>query len=709
MADEMVEKGEDTEVSRWSKEIDLALKRDKDWTADAEVAYKTYRNDRRIAGEGGRDHRKKDTFNILWSNVETIRPALYSTVPRPDIRRRFQDDDPIGKHVSEILERACSFTLEASKFHPRMKGAAQDLLLAGRGNVRLKYLPTTKMVLGEDGEEHEEVTDEEVGYSPVQWDEILLGPGDTWEEVPWVAFLHYLKKEQIEKLAPKFADKLNYDVAEGKTQKERTEEERVFKRAKVWEIWDKEGKQVRWFADSYKDAFIKVSDDPLNMEDFYPIPKPCYSIESTTSMVPITDFSQYETLANNLEDVTNRMSRITKALRVRGIYDSTMSEMDKLFDATDNDMIPAENLSRLIEKGGIDKAIWMLPITTLAEVLLQLRQYRSDTITQIYELTGISDIIRGQSNPNETLGAQQIKADFGSQRLQDRQREIQRYARDLVRMTVEIIGENFSPETLMKMTGLKYPTQQEKQQAQMQLEAMKQQFQMQQAQQQPPQPGQPPQQPQQPPPPPPELMEMLSKPTWEELKAVMGDDVLRAYRIDIETDSTIQADQSANQEALTQLMQGLGPLVQGMQPLVEAGAMSKEGAKTLLISIMRKFKLGREVEEAMEVEGKPEPKPEEQAEQQKQQAEQQKMQAEGQMKQAEMQANMQKLQAEGQAKQAEMQMDMQKMQMEMQQSEADHQATMAEIQMKMESDKAKFTFEMRKLQATPLRSAGNAS
>jgi hypothetical protein len=688
MADEMIEKSDDTDVSRWSKEIELALKRDKEWIAEAEVANKTYRNDRRV---GNTDHKKKDTFNILWSNVETIRPALYSTVPRPDIRRRFKDADPIGKHVSEILERACSFTLEASKFHPRMKGATQDMLLAGRGVTRIKYLPTTKMVLGEDGEEHEEVVNEEVGYSPVQWDEILLGPGDTWEEIPWIAFEHMLKKAQIKKLSPEFADKLNYDVAEGKSEKEKNEEARVFKRAKVWEIWDKDGNQVLWLADSFKDDFIKVADDPLNLQDFWPIPKPCYSIESTTSMVPITDFSQYETLANNLEDVTNRMSRITKALRVRGIYDSTMAEMDKLFSATDNDMIPAENLSRLIEKGGIDKAIWMLPITTLAEVLLQLRQYRTDTITQVYELTGISDIIRGQSNPNETLGAQRIKADFGSQRLQDRQREIQRYARDLIRMTVEIIGENFSPETLMKMTGLKYPTQQEKQQAQMQLEAMKQQG----------------QQPQQPPQPPAELMEMLSKPTWEELKAVMGNDVLRAYRIDIETDSTIQADQTANQEALTQLMQGVGPLTQGLQPMVEQGVMTKPAAKKFLVSVMRKFKLGREVEDAMMEEGPPEPKPEEQAEQQKQQAEQQKQQADQQMKQAEMQANMQKLQAEGQAKQAEMQMDMQKMQMEMQQSKADHQATMAEIQMKMESDKAKFQFEMRKLQAQPLRSAGN--
>ena len=687
--DEMEEKKEDSSISNWFKELDLSLKRDKDWRGDADIANKTYRNERRI---GSSDQKKRDTFNILWSNVETVRPALYSALPKPDIRRRFRDEDVLAMHVSEILERATSYVLENTAFDGRMIDATNDLLLPGRGSTRIKYVPT----LSEGGEDEEgneipqEVTAQEIEYEHIKWDKLLLGPGDQWEELPWIAFEHYLDKEQVTKIAPDFADLIQYDTSDKETQKDKENDARVLKRARVYEVWDKNERVVRWIAYDYKDNFIAVEEDPLNLKDFWPIPKPCYAIESTISLVPITDFSMYQTLADNLEDVTNRMSKITRALRVRGIYDSTMSEIKKLFDATDNDMIPAENLSRLIEKGGIDKAIWMFPNETLSNVLLQLWQYRTQTIQQIYELTGISDIQRGSSNAHETLGAQKIKANFGSQRLQRKQREIQRYARDLIRLTVEIIGEQFSPETLMSMTGLKYPTEQEKAQIQMQMQQMQMQHQQQaqMAQQSGQQPPEPPQMP-------PEIEEAMGKPTWEELKEVMADDVLRSYRIDIETDSTIQADQAADQEALSMLMQSIAQFVQGLQPAIESGVMDKNAAKKLLGGFLKRFRLGREVEEAiMESQGGGEA---EQREQQAQQQEQQAKQQEQQAKQQEQQMKMQGIQAETEATQAKAQAEMQATQMDQQAKQAEHQQRMAEIQLKAQVAQAKFQQDMAKM------------
>ena len=687
--DEIESKQEDTSISNWFKEIDLSIKRDKDWRDDADIANKTYRNERRI---GSSDARKRDTFNILWSNVETVRPALYSALPKPDIRRRFRDEDTLAMHVSEVLERSTSYVLENTAFDGRMIDATNDLLLPGRGVTRVKYVPT----MSDEGEDEEGniiesvVEAEEVEYEHVKWDKLLLGPGDQWEELPWIAFEHYLDKEQVTQIAPDFADKIQYGVSDEQTQKDKENDARVLKRARIYEIWDKDERVVRWIAYDFKDSFIAVQEDPLTLKDFWPIPKPCYAIESTISLVPITDFSMYQTLADNLEDVTNRMSRITRALRVRGIYDSTMSEIKKLFEGSDNDMIPAENLSRLIEKGGIDKAIWMFPNETLSNVLLQLWQYRTQTIQQIYELTGISDIQRGSSNAHETLGAQKIKANFGSQRLQRKQREIQRYARDLIRLTVEIIGENFSSETLSSMTGLKFPTQQEKAQIQGQIQQA--QFQHQQQAQMAQMQGQ------QPPPPPempPEIEEIMAKPTWEELKQVMADDVLRSYRIDIETDSTIQADQSADQEALALLMSSIAQFTQGIQPAVESGVMDKEAAKKLLGGFLKRFRLGREVEEAiMDSQGG------EEAAQREQQAQEQEMADKKAERDAKMQLEQikaQGAQAASQAAQEQAKVDIQKTQMEAQANQAEHEAKMAEIQLKSQVARQKFEQDMIKM------------
>ena len=46
---------------------------------------------------------KQHSYNILWSNTETLRPSVYNSLPQPDVRRRFKDEDKLGKAVSEVI------------------------------------------------------------------------------------------------------------------------------------------------------------------------------------------------------------------------------------------------------------------------------------------------------------------------------------------------------------------------------------------------------------------------------------------------------------------------------------------------------------------------------------------------------------------------------------------------------------------------------
>jgi len=627
-----IEKGQDGVVRRWLLEIKAADKSEDQWRKSAAEALKIYSSEDYNNDDFAK---RKETFNILWANTETVRPVLYNSTPRPDIRRRYRDKDPLGKAVSEVCERAVSYTLDAQDFDVTMIAAVNTMLLPGRSITRVRYVPSFNDVEGQkdSDEPEEELAFEEVVFQDIQWDDFRRGPGKTWEQVPWIGFKHLLTKDEVNERFPDFSSKIKYDTMVtdyDENDYERDRDKDIFKRALIWEIWDKDEKEVIFFSPSYKDKVLLTEPDPLSLRDFWPIPRPLYAIENVGTLVPMTKFSMYETLAKELESVTNRIRKILNGLRLRGIYDSRLGEIEKLFDSFDNSFIPAENIAGLLEAVGSDlsKAIWTLPIQMYSDVLIQLYEYRQGLIRQIYEITGISDVIRGDTNPNETLGAQQLKADYGSQRMQREQREVQRYARDLIRMTVELISEKFDVDTLRLMTGLSFPTNEEKQKAQAQIQMQQQQAQQQHqqasmlAQQQ----GQqvPPFQPQ---PPDEKIVKMLQSPSWEDIQEVMSNDMMRDYRIDIETDSTIQSQQQQDQKNITELLKGITDFIAGVAEPIAAGFLTIEAAKAMLLSAVRRFKLGREVEDAIEDIEAPKNQnqgvPQEQVQQQMQQVQQQ--------------------------------------------------------------------------------------
>src|SRR6185312_6467878 len=75
-----------------------------------------------------------------------------------------------------------------------------------------------------------------------------------------------------------------------------------------------------------------------------------------------------------------------------------------------------------------------------------------------YQLSGISDIMRGATEAEETLGAQQLKSQYGSVRVRDKIDELQRVARDVARIVPEIASDKFSQKTLLDMSMMEIPT-----------------------------------------------------------------------------------------------------------------------------------------------------------------------------------------------------------------------------------------------------------
>ena len=644
-------KGAPGVVARWIAELDLSDKVEEKWRTRAKDVSDRYRDEK---SQNNQDYQTGNRYNILYSNIQTICPALYNQSPKPDVRRRYRDSDPVGKEISDVLERALSFTMDDCNFDRYMRMAIKDQQICGRGVTRVRYDPVFSEESDEMGEPYDDLKGEEVKFEHINWADFRHGPGRTWEEVEWIAFRHLMTRDALrDKFGEDIGDEVELDYTPiGMEDKDGDIVADTFKRATVWEVWCEYQKEVIFISKSLKERPLKTEPDPLQLRGFFPIPRPLYATENTDSLVPVEPFRFYRDQANELDNITRRISGIIAACKVRGIYDSTITEMSNLMDAGENLMIPAQDVLPLMQSGGLDKAIWMWPIEKIAGVLNELYNQREQIKKTIYEITGIADIMRGSSSSSETLGAQQLKVQFGTMRLDDMGRDVQRYARDLVRIAAEIISEQFSPDSIAMMTDVKLPSTEEKMQAQQQAQMM--------AQQQQPIPSQ--------------LQDVLDKPTWDECIQVLKDDKQRSYRVDIETDSTVAGDQAMDQKSMTELLQGVSTFISNAGPAVAAGYLPLEAAKSMLMSAVRRFKMGREVEDALDMIGEDEsgaPGDGDAQQAEAQQAQQQEQAVAAQDAQMKMQMEQQGAQLKAQELQQKAQMEQAKMQMESSGKEAD--------------------------------------
>jgi hypothetical protein len=588
-------------VKRWCAEWEMADKAEKEWREDVEKVWELYQSKKAA----------DNTFNIFWSNVETLRPAVYNSTPRPDVRRRFRDVDPQGKVAATILERSLTFQLDQNDFNHEIESLVLDLLVAGRGIARELYVPVFGMqaegeIEGQwldEVEPAEEILDQTGATRHVAWNDFRHGPGKKWSELPWIGFRHQFPYDAlVRQFGKEKADKVPLSQVPDDAKQYPKDVGSLLKVAEVYEIWDKAARRCLFICPGYKEGPLHSVDDPLKLTDFWPVPRAIYAIEDSTTLVPAIPYKKYEQQARELNRITARINKVVHALKVRGAYAAHLSEVGQIIQAEDNVMVPITNASEIANMGGLDKAIWIMPIEKLVTVLEGLYVAREKTIQAIYEITGLGDVMRGVSNPHETLGAQQMKSQWGSMRLQRLQRDVQRFIRDLLRVKAEIIAEQFEPETLESMTGIQLPTDEEK-------AALQQQMAMIQQQMQPGMMGAPPQVD-------PAVGEQLKEaekilalPSWEEIMKILRSDVLRQYRMDIETDSTIQETVNRDAQGMQEAITAIGALFATVAPAVKEGYLSVEVVKTLASAVSRTARAGQAVEDAIDMIEQPPPQP----------------------------------------------------------------------------------------------------
>jgi hypothetical protein len=446
----------------------------KEWEGRADKIVKRYRDESRSRNN------PNAKFNILWSNVQTITPAVFARLPRPDVSRRFRDNDPIGRVASMMLERALEFEIEHyGDYASAMKQAVQDRLLGGRGTAWVRYEPHIvgqQAGMGEgapdDGFQVTEDTDEaeteggiyreneeriEYECAPVDyvyWRDFGMTTARTWEEVTAVWRKVYMERDAlIERFGEELGGRIPLDTKPETSKSFNEKMGEGSREALIYEIWDKSTGQVLWISKSLG-KILDTRDDPLQLENFWPCPKPMFSTLTTDSLIPVPDFVLYQDQARQLDTLADRIDGFIHALKVRGVYDAAEPSLARLFtEGENNALLPVKNYGAFSEKGGLQGAINLVDIRPIAEGLQMAYQAMDQVKGQIYEIMGIADIQRGQTDPNETLGAQIIKSNNASGRLKTMQHEVVNFATALLQIKAQIICQHFTDDTIVKISG----------------------------------------------------------------------------------------------------------------------------------------------------------------------------------------------------------------------------------------------------------------
>lgn len=527
-------------VAQWLEAIDCAGKEDETWRKAAEKAEKAYR------GESLKE------FNIFHSNIETLFPSIYNALPVPDVRRRFNDDDETGQLAANLIERALSYTIDDYDFDSVMSSAVYNMIIAGRGVVRVKY----DADINDAGLKKYE----EVQCEICPWESFRHGAARSWNKVPWVAFEHFLTRDQLKKIGAKLPQdfKFNYSASHKDSDGQNTHELEIksTRCARVWEIWDKNTKKVIFISPDYRDDALLNENDPLGLEGFFPIPRPIQALTAAGELTPICPYFVYEGLLDSLDVISRRIKELVKQVRARGAFVGNFKELTKIAEAGDGVLVPlaSDGLEGAVAGGAFDlnKAISWFPLEQTVSALRELIAQREIIKQQIYEATGISDIVRGATKASETATAQNIKSSWASLRLQKMQGEVARFARDIFRLKAEIMCKQFSPETWIKITGIKLMSDAEKAQIQAILQQNPQQAAAM-AQQNP------------------AAVKAYKQPSLEAVMSLLQSHESREYRVDIETDSTIRGDVQRLQAQSAAFLAGTTQFLTAVAPLVQQG------------------------------------------------------------------------------------------------------------------------------------------
>lgn len=648
------------DVKFWKKEIDLAKKWFRRFTKAGDNVVKTFLDDRR---EEDNDLAMIVTrLNLFHANIITLMSMLYGRMPKVEVTRRFADaDDDIARVAGEILTRILNTDIEVAgeDVATVFRSSLQDRLLVGLGTARLKYhMESDKRhvdAIVKDGTEAAPGYDkEEVSYECAEviythWKDILWSPSRTYSELRWKAYRSYMTKDEFKERFPgKEISEAQFST-QGPLRMNKwassDADSSPIEQVEIWEIWCKDEEKIYWYSEGCHDL-LDEEDDVLGLEGFFPDPPPMMSNLTTSKYLPKADYSMAKDLYNEIDELESRIAMLTRACKCVGVYNKANKDVQRMLtEGVENELIPVDNWASFAEGGGMEGSIQFLPIKDVADTISILTQKQNDKIQQLYQVTGMSDVMRGAAQEEGTpvsATERKIQDNYGSIRIEALQNEFARWVSDTQSIKAEIIANLYQPETILQASNILATEDGQDQQ----------------------------------------LVQAAI--------ALIKDPQKSQWRITVRPESLAIADYNQTKMDRMEFIMGLAQYMQSAAPLLEANPESMPFLMKMLKWTMAGFRGSSEIEGVIDQEIN---KMQKQPPQQKPNPEQEKAKLE----MAKMQGEMQMAQEEHKAK---IQQDQIKAQMEMQQMQQEFVLKMKEMQMEMEFKKQEFDLELQKLQAT---------
>lgn len=538
------------EHRRWMQELKLAQEEDKKWQKRGDKIVKRYRDERQGTTDAGK------RYNMLWANIQTMLPALYGRTPRAQVERRWKDKDPVGRTASVILERCLQYEIDHyGDFDNTNKHAVLDRLLPGRGTAWVRF--EAKEVETVEVSEFEEAPEPAYECTPtdyVFWKDFRCSPARTWDEVTWVARRVYMSRSDGVK---RFGDDFKEvplahepigldDLQKGGASQA---EQESLKKAIVWEVWSKNDKRVYWVAEGHN-KLLDSKEDPYGLDNFWPCPKPLYATQTTDTLVPVPDYALYQDQAEEIDMLTQRIGMLAEALKVVGVYDASQPAIARMLsEGVNNTLIGVDSWAAFGEKGGLKGTVDFLPLDQVANALTQCYAAREQAKQVVYEVTGLSDIIRGASVASETATAQQIKSQYGGLRLKRTQTEVAQFSSELLRIKAQMMCDLYSPETLIEMSG---------------------------------------------------IMGTDDAQYAQDAVMLIKQEPARSFRIEVAADSLVEMDEIGEKQSRTEFMTAFGSVLRDAVPMVQAAPEMGALVGEVLQFVVRTFKGGRQLENVLE-------------------------------------------------------------------------------------------------------------
>lgn len=602
-------------IARYWREIERYNRSVSDWHTEGESIEKVYLDETRAQGSSQRK------FALLWANVETLKPAVYAKLPTVLCSRRYKDKDRVARIAAELMERSTNTSFELYGVNEAFKMVRDDRLLPGRGQVWVRYEPTIESYDDPDGTidadsgdiiKLERLASEKVCVDYVHWQDFGHNVSKTWADVWLVWRVVYKTYEEVaERFGEEWADRVSYSSkAPGTGGGNKTDD--PDDRCKIYEVWDKKRGTTSWMCEGSKE-FLDDGEPPLDFMNFFPCPMPAYATKTSKSMIPKADYTFYRDQAKEINDLTEKIGNMSQWLIVKGFVPAgpsgTADPIQRALEDKSNKelFLQVDSMADWVERGGASKLIDWLPIDMVQAALQGAITIRNQLIQDVFQITGISDILRGQTDPNETLGAQELKAQTGTKRLRNTRDEISRFCCDVGRLVAEVVADKFSPKSIAEITGYRYQPPMPPMPAVPMLlgrPAMPVAGAMPPGAQMPPQMLQPaggspmghnggP------------AMDGMNNSDPElvfddEVMALLRNDKLRSFRIDIETDSTIAADEAAERAQRGEFLTVTGGfLKQSVEAIAANPALGPMMTEMLLFAV-RGFRAGKNMEDAIE-------------------------------------------------------------------------------------------------------------